>query len=41
MKRCSYLAWWLWLEVKQGEALERCPDGPHCGCDQHSPDDEE
>lgn len=38
MHRCGYLAWWLWLVVREGEVLkpEHCPDGPHCGCDEHS-----
>lgn len=38
MKRCSYLAWWLWLEIKRLQEVDHCPDGPWCGCDQHCGD---
>lgn len=41
MKRCSYFAWWFWLEVKQLMAADHCPDGPWCGCDQHRSNDDE
>lgn len=35
MLRFGYTAFHLWDILKQMDRDDRCPDGPHCGCDFH------